>query len=175
MTSTGSRAEAKRLLAEAGVSDLQSEAHGARHPDAARRRCRASRRKLAGDRRHATEIEKRNIFDWQKAVEAGDFDVAQDFQGDFYDDPTIQLTKFVSHDLSPIDYSGATDRYLDALYVGQAVTTDGAKRAAIVRAFERHALTEAYTVPLLWWNRIVVTCSGSRAGPSRPATSSARI
>jgi len=39
------------------------------------------------------------------------------------------------------------------------VTTDAAKRAEIVRAFEQRALTEAYTVPLLWWNRIVVTSS----------------
>jgi hypothetical protein len=27
----------------------------------------------------------------------------------------------------------------------------------MVRDFERHALSAAYAVPLLWWNRIVVT------------------
>ena len=26
-----------------------------------------------------------------------------------------------------------------------------------MREFERHALSEAFTVPLLWWNRIIVT------------------
>ncbi len=42
--------------------------------------------------------------------------------------------------------------------IGQAVTaTDPQKRARIVRAFEQHALTQAYTVPLLWYNRIVPT------------------
>ena len=106
-----------------------------------------------------TTIDKRNIFEWDKLAKAGDFDVAQDFAGDFFDDPTIQLTKYVSHDLSPIDYSGATDRFLDALYIGQAVTPDPRERANIVREFERRALDEAYTVPLLWWNRIVVTSS----------------
>jgi peptide/nickel transport system substrate-binding protein len=25
----------------------------------------------------------------------------------------------------------------------------------MVREFERHALSQAYTVPFLWWNRIV--------------------
>ena len=153
-----SRAEAKRLLAEAGVTDLHLKLMERDIPmphDAGAELLVESWRAIGV----TAEIDKRNIFDWQKAAEAGDFDVAQDFQGDFYDDPTIQLTKFVSHDLSPIDYSGATDRFLDALYVGQAVTTDAAKRAAIVREFERHALTEAYTVPLLWWNRIVVTSS----------------
>ena len=84
-----------------------------------------------------------------------DFDVAQDFQGDYFDDPTIQLTKYVSQDLSPVNFSGAIDRFLDALYIGQAMTTNPMERAKIVRAFERHALTEAYTVPLLWWNRTV--------------------
>jgi peptide/nickel transport system substrate-binding protein len=103
--------------------------------------------------------ERQNIFDWQKIVSKGDFDVALDFSGDYYDDPTIQLTKYVSQDFSPISYSGATDRFLDALFIGQAMTNDQRDRAKIVRDFERHALTEAYTVPLLWWNRIVITSS----------------
>jgi peptide/nickel transport system substrate-binding protein len=153
-----SRAEARRLLAEAGVKDLHVTLMERDIPmphDAGA--------KLLADSWAAigvtTEIDKRNIFDWQKAAAAGDFEVAQDFQGDFYDDPTIQLAKYVSPDLSPVNFSGSTDRELDALYVGQAVTTDMAKRAAIVRAFERRELTEAYSVPLLWWNRIVVTSS----------------
>jgi len=58
-----------------------------------------------------------------------------------------------------VDFSGATDRFLDALFIGQAVTTDSRQRAKIVRDFERHALTEAYSVPLLWWNRIAVISS----------------
>jgi peptide/nickel transport system substrate-binding protein len=104
-----------------------------------------------------TTQDRRNIWDWQTIIDAGNFDVALDFSGDFYDDPTIQATKYVSHDLSPVDYSGSTDRFLDALFIGQAVTTDRIQRTKIVRDFERHALTEADTVPLLWWNRIVVT------------------
>jgi hypothetical protein len=44
----------------------------------------------------------------------------------------------------------------------QAMTTDPRQRAKMVHDFERHALTEAYTVPLLWWNRIVATSSKLR-------------
>jgi len=51
---------------------------------------------------------------------------------------------------------------LDALYVGQAVTVDRRQRARIVREFERRALTEAYAVPLLWWNRMVPTATRVR-------------
>jgi peptide/nickel transport system substrate-binding protein len=100
---------------------------------------------------------RKNIWDWQKIVDSRDFDIALDFSGDFFDDPTIQLTKYMSQDLSPVNYSASTDRFLDALYIGQAMTPEQAQRAKIVREFERHALTEAYSVPLLWWNRIVVT------------------
>ena len=84
--------------------------------------------------------DRRNIWDWQKVVDARDFDIALDFSGDFYDDPTLQLTKYVSHDLSPVNFAGSTDRFLDALYVAQAMTTDPRQRAKMVHDFERHAL-----------------------------------
>lgn len=151
-----SRVAAKALLAEAGVRDLKLTllVRDIPMPHFAGADLLAESWRNIG----VTVLqEKRNIFDWQKQVVASNYDVAQDFSGDFFDDPTIQLTKYVSRELSPIDFSGATDSFLDALYIGQAVTTDPRKRAQIVRDFERHALTQAYTVPLLWWNRIVVT------------------
>lgn len=153
-----SLAEAKRLLAAAGVHGLTLTllVRDIPMPHYAAADLLVQSWQKVG----VTVIEKKlNIFDWQKQVEAGKFDVALDFSGDYFDDPTIQLTKYVSHDLSPVDYSGASDRFLDALYVGQALTADPRERAKIVRAFEKHALTEAYSVPLLWWNRIVVTSS----------------
>jgi peptide/nickel transport system substrate-binding protein len=150
------RAEARRLLAAAGVPNLKLTllVRAIPMPHYAGAQLLADSWRAIGV---TTTIEKLNIFDWQKKVAAHDFDVAQDFQGDYFDDPTIQLAKYVSQDLSPVDYSGVTDRFLDALYIGQAVTTDPRERARIVREFERHELTEADTVPLLWWKRIVVT------------------
>jgi peptide/nickel transport system substrate-binding protein len=100
-----------------------------------------------------------NTKDWTAALKEGDFDAAFDFAGDYFDDPTLQLAKYISRDLSPVNYSSATDRMLDALFVGQAVTTDPRERAKIVREFERQALTQAYAVPILWWNRIVANSS----------------
>ena len=95
--------------------------------------------------------------EWTAALETGHFTAATDLAADYFDDPSVQLARYVSRDLSPINHSGSTDRFLDALYIGQAITTDPRERTKIVRGFERHALTEAYTVPLLWWNRIIVT------------------
>jgi peptide/nickel transport system substrate-binding protein len=153
-----SREEATRLLAEAGVHDLKLTIMVRDIPMPHYAGADLLVESWRGIRIAATE-DRRNIWEWQKVIDAGDFDVALDFSGDFYDDPTIELTKFVSHDLSPVNYSGSTDRFLDALFIGQAVTSDQGQRAKIVRDFERHALTEAYTVPLLWWNRIVATSS----------------
>jgi peptide/nickel transport system substrate-binding protein len=152
-----SRAEARRLLAEAGVPDLVVTL--------------TNRKDVpipygpAGDFLVAswheigvqTRQEMLSTKDWQTALETGRFVAAIDLAADYFDDPTIQLARYVSRDLSPINHSGSTDRFLDALYVGQAMSTDPRQRARMVRDFERHALTAAYAVPLLWWNRIVVT------------------
>jgi peptide/nickel transport system substrate-binding protein len=150
------RAEARRLLDEAGVHDLKLmvTVRDIPMPHYAGADLLAESWRQIGV---ATTQDRRNIWDWQKEIDGRQFDVALDFSGDYYDDPTIQMTKYVSHDLSPVNYSYSTDRFLDALFIGQAVTIDPRQRAQIVRDFERHALSEAYTVPLLWWNRIVAT------------------
>jgi len=163
-----SRAEAKRLLAEAGVPGLTVKLTNRDLPmpwipggDYVAEAWRAIG--------VTVEQNKLNLKDWTKALEDGDFDAAIDFIGDYFDDPTLQLTKYVSRDLSPENYSVSTDRYLDALYIGQAITTDPRERARIVRDFERHALTEAYTVPILWYNRIVATTANVKGWNMTPS------
>ncbi len=163
-----SRTEAKRLLAEAGVRQLT---------------VKLTNRDLpmpwipGGDYVSAAwgaiglnvEQAKLSLKDWTAALSEGNFEAAIDFTGDYFDDPTLQLTKYVSRDLSPANYSSSTDRYLDALYIGQAVTPDPRRRALIVREFERQALTQAYTVPLLWYNRIVPTTANVKGWNMTPS------
>jgi peptide/nickel transport system substrate-binding protein len=93
---------------------------------------------------------------YQERVAAGDFDVAIEFQSDYSDDPTQQFAKFLTKKLSPSGYSGHTDTKLDELYETQRRTMDPVERTKIVREMERYALTQAYNVPLLWWQRIIV-------------------
>jgi peptide/nickel transport system substrate-binding protein len=151
-----SRAEAKRLLSEAGVPGLKVKLT---NRDLPMPWIPGGDYVVAAWRAIGLDVDqaKLPLKAWTKALADGDFDAAIDFNGDYFDDPTLQLTKYVSRDLSPENYSSSTDRYLDALYIGQAVTPDPRKRAQIVREFERHALTQAYTVPILWYNRIVPT------------------
>ena len=163
-----SRAEAKRLLAEAGVHDLKFTLTNRNIPapygpggEFLIEAWRAIGVTATQDRL-ATK-------DWEAALTKGNFDVGIDFVGDYIDDPTLQLTKFVSTDLSPVNFSNSQDRFLDALYIGQAVTVDPRQRAKIVRDFERHALTEAYSVPLLWWNRIIANSTAVKGWHLTPS------
>ena len=151
-----SRAEARRLLAEAGVPNL--EVTLTNRKDVPIPYGPAGEFVLAAWREIGVQAthELLSTKDWQSALETGRFAAAIDLAADYFDDPTIQLARYISRDLSPINHSGSTDRFLDALYIGQALSTDPRQRAKIVRDFERHALSTANTVPLLWWNRIVV-------------------
>jgi peptide/nickel transport system substrate-binding protein len=151
-----SRAEARRLLAEAGVANL--EVTLTNRKDVPIPYGPAGNFVVAAWREIGVQVtqELLSTKDWQAALETGRFGAAIDLAADYFDDPTIQLARYVSRDLSPINHSGSTDRFLDALYIGQALSTDPRQRAKIVRDFERHALSTANTVPLLWWNRIVV-------------------
>jgi peptide/nickel transport system substrate-binding protein len=154
-----SRAEAKRLLAEAGVSNLAVTLTNRKDvpvPYAAAGEFAAAAWREIGV--NAT-IEMLTTKEWQKALETGKFAAAIDLAADYFDDPTIGLARYVSRDLSPSNHAGSTDRFLDALYIGQAINTDLRERMKIVRDFERHALTEAATVPLLWWNRVIVSAA----------------
>ena len=162
------RAEAKQLLAEAGARELTVKLTNRDLPMPwvpGGDYVAAAWRAIGLDVQQA----KLSLNDWTAALASGNFDAAIDFTGDYFDDPTLQLTKYVSRDLSPANYSSSTDRYLDALYIGQAVTPDPRRRAAIVREFERHALTQAYTVPLLWYNRIVPTAANVKGWNMTPS------
>ena len=85
------------------------------------------------------------------------FDAALDFNCDYMDEPNLQLQKFLSHDKSAINYAGQTDRVLDDLYDKQSGELDRKKRIGLLREFEKRALEQAYTIPTIWWHRIIIT------------------
>jgi peptide/nickel transport system substrate-binding protein len=149
-----SRAEARRLLAEAGVANLK---------------IRLTNRTIANlftgggvyviDQWRQIGVETEHIQAndvlYNNALNEGTFDVALSFQGDSVDEPTYQLTRYLSVDLSS-NQGKYIDRELDRLFELQKDATDPKERYRLLRQFETHMLTEAYNVPLLWWQRIVV-------------------
>lgn len=87
---------------------------------------------------------------------AGSFDAAVDFNCDFYDDPDLQLVKFLSADHSPLNYGGYIDRTIDRLYTEQSRSTDAKHRIAIVRQLEKRVLDDrVWQIYVLWWKRII--------------------
>jgi peptide/nickel transport system substrate-binding protein len=85
------------------------------------------------------------------------FDAALDFACDHADEPNLQFARYLSHDRTAFSMSRHTDRTLDNLFDRQSGEPDRRKRLELVREFERRALRQAYTVPVLWWHRTVVT------------------
>src|SRR3954454_8489608 len=161
------RTEAKRLLAEAGVTNLKVRLvnrtvtnlylpGGIYVID--------QWRQIGVDTEHVQANESL----YNNSMNEGTFDVALDFQGDSVDEPTYQFARHLSVDLSS-NRGNYTDRELDGLFEQQKEMTNPAERSKVLRAFENRMLTEAYTVPLLWWQRIIVMRSNVRGWGMTPS------
>jgi len=149
------RAEARRLLKEAGVSDLNFKFTNRNVPmpytpvgvfliD--------QWRQIGVTATH----EQLDTKLYQAALRAGNFEAGLDFNCDFMDEPNLQLQKYLSADRSPINYGRYNDRTLDELFEKQVRSTSRAERIKYLREFEKRALTEAYTFPTIWWHRVIV-------------------
>jgi len=150
-----SREEARKLLDEAGVKDLKFKLlnRNIAEPYTPGAVYSIDQWRRVGV---VAEHEQLETKLYQDRVAAGDFDVAIEFQADFMDDPTAQFSKFLTKKASPSGYSGHTDTKIDDMYEKQRRTINVAERTRIVRDMERYALVQAYNVPLLWWQRIIV-------------------
>jgi len=85
----------------------------------------------------------------------GNFDTTMDWDCGFMDEPDLQLAKHLSFDKSGANYSRYTDEVLDELYEKQAKATSFEERRDLIRQFEKRLLDEqAYTFPTLWWYKI---------------------
>lgn len=93
---------------------------------------------------------------YTNALTSGNYEVTLDFHCDFMDEPNLQLIKYISADKSSINYGRYTDRELDKLYEQQSRATDVTERKKLIRQFEKRALDQAYTIPTIWWHRIIV-------------------
>ncbi|WP_374441641.1 ABC transporter substrate-binding protein [Stella sp.] len=148
------RAEAKRLLKEAGQENLTFTLMDRNiAPYVTAGIFAIDQWRQIGVKVEHKQVE---LASWYSLQNSGDFDVFVDSFTQFSDDPSNVLYKYASFDRSPVAVHRAIDRELDRLFDEQARTADKAKRIELVRAFENRAMEQAYSVPLLWWQRIVV-------------------
>lgn len=150
------RAEARRLLREAGVPNLTFVLH---NRNLAQPYTPAGIFVVDQWRQIGVNVEHRQseTSPYLAGMSSGNFDVAVDFSNLFMDEPSLSLAKYVSFNRAPENRSRAIDAELDRLYAAQGRERDFQRRYDLIRQFERRALDQAYQVPLLWWHRIVPT------------------
>jgi peptide/nickel transport system substrate-binding protein len=148
------RAEAKRLLKEAGAENLSFTLMDRNHqPYVTAGIFMIDQWRQIGVKAEHQQVE---LSAWYAAQTSGNFQAFVDSFTQFSDDPTNVLVKYISYDRAEVAVARATDRELDRLFDEQAKTIDVEQRKKLVRQFEARALEQAYAVPILWWQRIVV-------------------
>jgi peptide/nickel transport system substrate-binding protein len=149
------RAEARRLLKEAGAENLSitlTDRNMAPYVTAGIYVIDQWRQ--IGVKAQHRQLE---LAGYTAAIRSGDFEAVIDSFTDISSNPTTGLVKYISAGKGRTEvYAGTNDPKLDELYDEQARTIDTAKRMRLVREFEARAMEKAYAVPLLYWNRIVV-------------------
>jgi len=89
-------------------------------------------------------------------LRAGDFQVAMDFQCGYIVEPDLDMYKFLSVDRNHANYGRYTDRVLDDLYDKQSQAASDEERKKYIRAFEKRLLDEeAHYLMTLQWHRII--------------------
>jgi peptide/nickel transport system substrate-binding protein len=148
------RAEAKRLLKEAGVPDGFSftfKNRGIPHP------YEPIGIWLIDQWRQIGFNVKQEIVEasaYHPMLKRGDFEVAMDFACGFIVEPDLDLHRFVSS--SDANYGKHKDKVIDELFMRQARATDLEERKKILRAFEKRLLDEeAHVMYTLQWHRIM--------------------
>ena len=151
-----SRAEAKRLLKEAGVPEgfsftfknrgipMPYEPLGVWLVD--------QWRQIGLNVKHEV-IEAAAYF---APIRRGEHEAAMDFQCGYIVEPDLDLYKFLSVDKNPANYSRYIDRTLDDLYEKQSRAEDPEERKKYIRQFEKRLLDEeAHYLMTLQWHRIM--------------------
>ncbi|MBL8833020.1 MAG: hypothetical protein JNL71_11575 [Rhodospirillales bacterium] len=162
------RAEARKLLAEAGHPNLKFELISMSLPpfptvavwliDQWRQIGVTAEQRVA---------ERATYFG---ARTSGAFQAMLDFTTEFADEPNFQLRRFISFDRVPgFNVSRHLDRQLDEIFDRQERETNFEKRKALVRDFQIQLMDLAYTVPLFWFERIVPIAANVRGWHITPS------
>jgi peptide/nickel transport system substrate-binding protein len=150
-----SRAEAKRLLQEAGVSDLKFVLSN---------RAVDQPYTIVGTwlidqwRQIGVTVEQKMepTGPFYARLRSQDFDVTMDFNCQSVVNPLLDIGKFLSTDIGNESYGGYTDRDLDKIFEAMNRAPEEAEQRKLMRQFEKRVLDEqAHSFVTLWWNRII--------------------
>jgi peptide/nickel transport system substrate-binding protein len=162
------RAQARRLLAEAGQSNLRFTLLNRNVADP----YTALGVFLIDQWRQIGVTVEQNLAEvaaYTQTMNAGNYDAIVDFSNAMIDDPEVELQRYLSLDRASTNTGRYTDRELDALYDRLTTLSDTAQRRALTRQFEARLFEQAYAFPVLWFHRITAMSArvqGWRITPS---------
>jgi len=150
-----SRAEARRLLKEAGAEGLTFELVNRNVDQPYKFNATWAIGEWAKIGVHATQrVLPTGPYD--EALRRGDFSVAIDAECQNIVNPLLDGTKYLPHTVSSANYGNFDDKTEIDIYDRMLRETDFAKQRALMRRFEKLVLdTEAHEMFLLWRYRIV--------------------
>jgi len=148
------RAEAKRLLKEAGVPEgfaFTFKNRAIPHPYEPLGIWLIDQWRQIGLN---VKMEMIEASAYHPMLKRGDFEVAMDFQCGFIVEPDLDLPRFLSH--SDANYGKHKDTVIDDLFSRQGRSTDLDERKKILRQLEKRLLDdEVHVMYTLQWHRIV--------------------
>ena len=102
------------------------------------------------------KFDKKNFPSFCSLRKKKDFDVTIDFNCQSIVNPLLDVSKFISDDISGNQYGNYQDRGLDKMFDKMNRAADPAMQRKIMRDFEKRALdTQANAFVTLWWYRII--------------------
>jgi len=150
-----SRAEAKRLLKEAGVANLKFKLlnRAVGDPFTPLGVYVVDQFRRIGVTAEHSQVESKSYF---AALANGEFEVAIFPPADAADDPNAQFTWVLSTKASSINGSHHSDQKIDDLFAQQSRELDPVKRKLLVNELDRYVIQQSYNVPIIWYHRIIV-------------------
>lgn len=148
------RAEAKKLLAEAGVPNLKFELvnRGPANPYSSFGLYLIDQWRQIGVTVQNTVVD---TAGWVQRRNSGNYQVIVDATADPSDDPNMTLVRYTSSDKQPANPTGFIDREIDTLFDAQSGEFDPAKRAAIAKQLESKIIEQAFANPGFRLQRVV--------------------
>jgi peptide/nickel transport system substrate-binding protein len=155
------RAEAKRLLNEAGVPTLKFKMinRNVNHPFTPVGVFVIDQWRRIGV---MAEHQQLDVSQQKGSIASGDYQVALDAFCADSDDPKPLLLQYLSKERSPRNMTRNANPEFDALYDRFNVATDDQERAALAVEMQRKVITAAYSVPVLWYSRLVAHVSAMK-------------
>ena len=156
-----SRAEARRLLKEAGVPEGFSFKLNNRNTDQPYKF--VATYLIDQWRQIGLNVEQvvmpTGPFFAMLAQDPPQYDVTMDFNCQSIVNPTADVQRFISKDRTDGNHGYYIDRKLDQMFDAQMQEPDFVKHKKILDDFQRYLNDQAYFLTTLWWNRITLQSS----------------